>query len=218
MSKSDVSLLFPTPFFRTSVFSSEMNKAIVDYVENQSAIYTGKDIRTGYSNTGWHSDAWTLENCPGPLRSLFDLFRVKFCEAFNGICGSIAATKNRDIVDVSGSFVGWAVKSKSGDFNVRHIHVSPYRDTWAIVYYANVPAEQEVGGELRIFNPNLANRVSMGSTFFALGAPSLHFDISPRIGDLLIFPGWLEHAVLPCKSGQRIVVAANIGVERLIRA
>ena len=109
----------------------------------------------------------------------------------------------------------WSVMNLAGDYNLRHIHTSNARDTWSCVLYVSVPEERE-GGEIRFFNPNLAHRCSIGTTLGRLGGPGMFRKIKPRTGDLIVFPGWLEHDVLPFEGeAPRVVVAANLGIHHL---
>ncbi|WP_282045863.1 putative 2OG-Fe(II) oxygenase [Roseibium album] len=210
--------LFDVPFFTANLDDAVDRLGLLDslrYIREHDASETKLDYRVGLSNTGWHSTQWTEDTAPKQVGSLIPVFRQMLHQAIECLLEEHLGKDTRVIEFLDGEMTLWAVINGDGDINLRHVHVSPYRDTWSMVYYVDVPEDLN-GGQIRFFNPNLAYRCSIGSTLARYGAATIQKTIAPRSGDLFIFPGWLEHDVLPFWGRhERTVLAANIGIRSL---
>jgi uncharacterized protein (TIGR02466 family) len=103
------------------------------------------------------------------------------------------------------SFVdGWIVKSLAGDYNPVHVHAHQLSG----IVYLRLP-------------PQVADPASLdGKLDFVFGqhkASNLDFlgsrKIVPAVGDLYLFPAWLQHVVYPFRgAGERLSYSFNLSV------
>lgn len=81
----------------------------------------------------------------------------------------------------------WGSIYKPGEYCTSHVH-NPNQISWC--YYLQVPKD------------------SADIVFDSVG-----YSITPRAGDLVMFPGWLEHSVPENKSqDERIILAGNLEI------
>jgi uncharacterized protein (TIGR02466 family) len=106
----------------------------------------------------------------------------------------------------------WANVSRSGHFNMPHVHGGSF---WSAVYYVRV-SEGE-GGQLVLHDPRMPElRMHAPGVHFAKMGPEVKAEIKPKAGLLILFPAWLSHSVEPWEgSGDRISVAMNIRAGKL---
>ena len=96
----------------------------------------------------------------------------------------------------------WYNICPKGGFNAVHVHPGAFLSG---VYYLQTP---EGSGDLVLHDPRKASQSSREPGHIA--RPSLHH-FKPQIGDVLIFPAWLEHSVEPNYSNEdRISISFNI--------
>ena len=110
----------------------------------------------------------------------------------------------------------WANVSTAGHFHQQHVHLGC---VWAAVLYLDDgydgDANPALGGELVLTDPRMP-AIRMNAPHLGLresdGKPQqIEFLVRPRTGLLVIFPGWLLHAVRPFRgSGTRISAAFNL--------
>ena len=110
----------------------------------------------------------------------------------------------------------WANVSETGSSNQYHTHPGAY---WSAVYYVDDGYEgataEGLGGELVLNDPRMP--------MIAMNAPDLRFRrpgqkadewekyLRPMSGRIVIFPGWLQHAVNQFNGpGTRISIAVNL--------
>lgn len=136
------------------------------------------DYRVGFSNTGWHSPQWGAETLPTELTWLYEQFDLFLRAGMQRLLDANHAFAGKPLRTLETEFVMWSVINRPSDYNLRHVHTSRWRDTWSIVCYPFVPADIE-GGEIRLFNPNLAYRCSQGTTLSRLGAELMYKKIAP---------------------------------------
>ena len=100
----------------------------------------------------------------------------------------------------------WININSKNSFHYKHPH--PF-SLFAAVYYVKVPLNS---GNIILHNPQINYTVFMGphmiesyNTF-----NSATYSIHPKEGQLLIFPAWLEHEVLPSDTDEeRISISFN---------
>ena len=91
------------------------------------------------------------------------------------------------------SISGWAVVLKKGGYQKRHIH-----------------PESVLSGIIYIKTPKLteSTNVKEGNLVFSTHNPR---EISPKQGDLVIFPSYMPHETVPITtSEERVCIAFNI--------
>lgn len=104
---------------------------------------------------------------------------------------------------------GWANVSWTGSYNKPHIHPDAM---WSGVYYVDAgssPEEQPDSGMLEFLDPRAGIDV--------LKIPGMPFtggfQMRPRTGMMVLFPGWLYHFVNPYQGdSMRISIAFNVRV------
>lgn len=101
----------------------------------------------------------------------------------------------------------WCSVYNVGDFHPPHNH--PSVDVVA-VYYLTDPIDEDTGGEIAFIDPR--SNVNYHRSAIPFCEEGMSFSYSPSRGDLLLFPGWLNHYVLPIKKGQRISISFNISI------
>ena len=98
----------------------------------------------------------------------------------------------------------------NGKDSKHHLHTHP-NTILSCVYYAN--ASQDDGGELRLKMQR--SRLQEGFYFsYEKKEPNIFnshvTDIKVKTGDIVMFPGWVDHESLPNKSDeQRLIIGTN---------
>jgi uncharacterized protein (TIGR02466 family) len=103
----------------------------------------------------------------------------------------------------------WCNVVGDGHYHGLHDHEAA---VWSGVYYASVPAS--VGGASGALVLRTATSVMHGSHGAVGGEWCTFAPFTPQPGALVIFPGWLPHAVLPLEDGEggvRISISFNQG-------
>jgi uncharacterized protein (TIGR02466 family) len=103
------------------------------------------------------------------------------------------------------SFVdSWIVKSKEGDYNPVHVHEASLSG----IVYLKVPSQvadpMTTDGKLNFLfgDYRLSNLDFLGMR-----------EVVPRVGDMYLFPSWLQHVVYPFRGAEeRVSYAFNLGV------
>jgi uncharacterized protein (TIGR02466 family) len=105
------------------------------------------------------------------------------------------------------SVVGWASVCRTGNYNAPHVHPD---SAWSGVYYVDTGEPDEtmpLGSCLELLDPR-----SAAGGVNTPGDPFGHpVQISPRAGQLTVFPSWLTHWVHP-HSGRRERIAISFNV------
>jgi uncharacterized protein (TIGR02466 family) len=105
----------------------------------------------------------------------------------------------------------WAMVMRDGHYVMTHDHGDAH---WSVAYYVDAgDAMPAPSGHLAFLDPRRSGRMipglAPGPTLF----PST-FDIAPRTGALVIFPGWLQHYVHAYRGQRpRICVSCNLAME-----
>jgi uncharacterized protein (TIGR02466 family) len=192
--------LFPTP-----VILHELDDAETLNAELEQVILARQSENSGLklsNRGGWQSThdfpAWSGEAGQEILRQATDL-----ATAHTSRPGGPAPRWSVD---------AWANVSRSGHFNMPHVHGGSF---WSAVYYVRV-SEGE-GGQLVLHDPRMPElRMHAPGVHFAKMGPEVKAEIKPKAGLLILFPAWLSHSVEPWEgSGDRISVAMNIRAGKL---
>ncbi len=199
--------VFETPLIVDHVHgSAEINAALRSVIMKRMSEHDGIAI----SNIGgWHSDTHMLEW--GGEAALI-------------LCEKIIAAADRFTIDIKAKGEPrykwfpemWANVSPPGASNRHHAHPGAF---WSAVYYVDDgyggSPDPALGGELVLFDPRMP-MIRMNAPdlrFKRPGQPPDHDEakMRPATGRIVIFPAWLNHAVLPyAGDGLRISVAVNL--------
>ena len=118
----------------------------------------------------------------------------------------------------------WVNRSYAGDYNPEHDHPSDADIGLSCIMYLTVPMGISSGyGSLGSTSLTGASGVTDGYTRFCWGTntttdmkrlkPSTEQYVKPEVGQLLMFPSWLNHSVLPFTGeGERRSLSANINM------
>jgi len=118
----------------------------------------------------------------------------------------------------------WVNRSYAGDYNPKHDHPSDADIGLSCIMYLTVPMGISSGdGSLGSTSLTGASGVTDGYTRFCWGTnttsdmkklkPSTEQYVKPEVGQLLMFPSWLNHSVLPFTGeGERRSLSANINM------
>jgi len=102
------------------------------------------------------------------------------------------------------SFWSWININSKGSYNKRHTHINTNFVVCG-VYYVQCP---ENSGPIRFWDPRGRLPSEMR---YEPWATRPFVDYTPKTNELLLFPSWLEHEVLPSScDGERISIAFNV--------
>ena len=158
---------------------------------------------------GWHSDTSMLEWGGAPAQRL---------------CSRIISTVDRFTVDIRAGSTPrhrwlpemWANVSPPGASARHHCHPGSF---WSAVYYVDDgyggSSDRSLGGELVLFDPRMPMvRMTAPDLRFRRPGGSPEHDearFEPMSGRIVIFPSWLNHALLPYHGKRlRISIAVNL--------
>ncbi|MFC3227221.1 TIGR02466 family protein [Marinibaculum pumilum] len=199
---------FPTPVALVSLANAErLNADLKRIVLEREAQDSGG---TEHSNLGgWQSD-WELADWGGPPAQVL-------LQAARAAADRLTGNRMGQPVKVEWKMNAWANINRTGHANEFHTHPGAY---WSGAYYVEdggIGEDPSLGGEFELQDPR-----GIGPAMYA---PNLAFTlpgmqsvgaselISPRAGNMLIFPAWLSHAVRPYRGkGMRISIAFNMSV------
>ena len=144
-----------------------------------------------FSNIGGYQSPSSAITEEGPLQELLQVQLACLQKVLRDV----------DQVDYS-RLNSWINISKGGDFNMTHLHPS---SNWSCCAYLNMP-----GGSI-VFEDPRAGAEMQERMYDTEGS----YEIFPEVGDILFFPSWLKHSVLPSYSKEdRVSVASNYTIHR----
>jgi len=179
------------PLFVTHLYSFEPP----DYIQqiNQKASKFLLDLEKT-------SKTDTPKSNVGGWRKSLDNIEVTCLDALKAYCDLCFA----EIYD-DGSTWGrssWCIINRSGDYNLPHSHAG---NTWSCVYYVDAGDCSGKNGCLLLQDPRGSITDSNSDMF---GISNMY--ITPKSGQLYIFPSWLVHQVLPYSGEKpRIIISTN---------
>ena len=152
---------------------------------------------------GWHSETGQLEFLGDVRGVLIQQMHALTQEATTRVISETGSTSE----PIQFVLQAWANISRGGDSHAPHTHPGA---TWSGVYY--VDAGESANGEsapLELVDPCLGRT----NTFLPFLLPS-SVSVRPRAGLMVLFPGFLTHAVHAHKGGSaRISIAFNFRKE-----
>ncbi len=189
LTKTGTALLFPTRVVTFTVEAAPQGAAIRALVLERSR--TVPSVSRG-ERTGWQSGDdffhWSAET-----RALGKL-----------VADAVMGAHEAELPEIS--LFGWA------NLFTRGVYFSPHRHAdaaWSGVYYVDAgDSGGDAGGQLVLGDPRAGAGMVIGDSN-RFDSPS-SIEITPRTGELLIFPAWLVHWVTPYQSdAPRISVSFN---------
>jgi uncharacterized protein (TIGR02466 family) len=182
----ELSLLWPTVVMK-SMFPGNLDEMRMEVYRLNSAPNTIRKSNYG----GWQSDVNLQENAAfAPL-----------CKHIASICSRVFKVKGAKFHQM------WACINKKHDQNLIHSHTNNYNLSG--VFYLSVPADC---GEI-VFRDPRPGANSAPYRLFKDDGDSEYF--TPVEGQIIMFPSYLEHFVLPNQSdGDRISMSFDLTLEK----
>ena len=101
-------------------------------------------------------------------------------------------------------FEAWYVVMKEGDFHVLHSHQGQSKRLFSGSIYLQIPNDIE-------FPQGNVNSIAGGGDQVMYKS---HHYVTPKTGEVLVWPAWLNHDVHPFRSTQeRIMISFNTGIK-----
>ena len=205
--KAELRSYFPTPVAIASMpdattLNAELRRAILERERQDEGVQ--------HSNLGgWQSD-WDLEAWAGePVRRLLHGARE--------LATKLTSDRAGQPVKIAWKTNSWANVNRRNHGNEFHTHPGCY---WSGTYYVDdggIGEDPALGGEFEIQDPRgVAPAMYAPLLGFAMpGGQSAGASerISPRSGQMILFPSWLAHAVRPYRGDrERISIAFNFSL------
>jgi len=192
--------LFPTPIFHLEVENfKKLNIELENYILDLKKKDKVGQKKSNYG--GWHSPFFNQKNDNTPK---------KFADIAQNFIKKIFVDEmgweyNPDKIKTTGM---WSIINKKGSFNIQHNHPNAYLSS---VYYVKVPKNS---GNIKFFDPREQKNIRFPKIINYTDASAVITEITPKEGDLLIFPAYLYHSVDENLSEHdRIIVSFNIDIE-----
>ncbi len=189
LTKRDTLLIFPTRLTTFTVDAAPLDAALRALVLERSTVVP--TVARG-ERTGWQSDD--------------DFFRWSTETRALGahVAEAVLAAHGQPVGDVA--LFGWANLLTRGAYFNPHAHADA---AWSGVYYVDAgDSDPAVGGVLMFRDPRAGAGMVIGEGNAFDSATS--YQLTPRTGELVIFPAWLLHWVTPYQSDRpRISVSFN---------
>ena len=192
---------FAHPVFKYKLEDySNHNKLLIKYINQLK-----KEDPKGQKKSnlgGWHSPFFDLNNNTSVGYKFLATLQPYIIDVFKSYGWAFDHKK----VIYSGM---WAIINKKGDSNNEHIHPN---SNLSAAYYVKAPKDC---GEFVVNNPHAVNRNIFPERENPTELNRLIAKHKVEEGDLLIFPAYLPHHVLPNKSDEeRIVISFNLWIRR----
>lgn len=199
--------LFPTPLIRA--FHPELT-ALIEPL--RSVIMTQKETAQGVSRSnmgGWHS-APNMDKWGGPPAQALASIACGLTEQH------LQVEAPPHGLEISWGVDMWANLNAAGDANAQHCHPGAFASAVFYIDTGNNGAPS-TDGHIVFEDPRypMAQMQQPGVLWPGMdgaGVQSQHA-VLPSVGEMIIFPSWLRHAVKPHSGrGTRISVAINLSL------
>ena len=191
--------IFPSPVFHYSLENKqELNIKLKDYILNLKK-KNEKGLKKS-NQGGWHSPMFDILN-----DHLAKKFTIIFENYVKKSVEEIGWNYDSDRVKIEAM---WSIINKKGSFNIQHNHPNAYLSA---AYYVKFP---EKSGNIKFFDQREQKNIRYPkiTKYTEISAPIV--EITPKEGDLLIFPAYLYHAVSENLAEEdRIIVSFNVDIK-----
>jgi uncharacterized protein (TIGR02466 family) len=180
-----------------------MNKEITDILVAESESIPSVAV----SNVGgWHSKYDLMTRPEACFQKLGELIIASARET----TAAVAKSGGGRALQVTAKADMWAMVMRNGDYTVPHAHADCH---WASVYYADAgdagDAADPKSGRIAFVDPRLGYLPIPG-----LEMVLANFEVNPKTGQLLLFPGWLMHYVHAYRGKRpRVSLSCNVTFE-----
>ena len=191
--------VFPTPVFHYEVKDyQKLNVELKSYILNLKDKNT-KGIKKS-NQGGWHSPNFDLQN-DTLVKQFASIFKTYVKDAVE----EIGWDYDSDRTIIEGM---WSIINQKESFNIQHNHPNAFLSS---AYYVQFPKNS---GSIKFFDPREQKNIRYPKikNFTEMSAPIV--EVSPKEGDLLIFPAYLYHAVNKNLAEEdRIIVSFNVDIK-----
>jgi len=192
--------LFPTPVFHFKLENyQELNIELESYILDLKK--KDKDGQRKSNYGGWHSPFFDQknDNIPKKFAKIFEEFYKKV------IINEMGWKYDSNKVKIEAM---WSIINKKGSFNIQHNHPNAYLSS---AYYVRHP---EKSGSIKFFDPREQKSIRYPKIKNYTDISAVITEITPKEGDLLIFPSYLYHSVGENLSeDDRIIVSFNVDID-----
>jgi len=198
--------VFTTPILKDQTgLPAESREAVCAYLLGLRAA-SGGEMKS--NRGGWHSSG----NLFAPEHRQFPEMRDAVTKALFNYVGEVMNYRG----EIQLALTGWTVINGPGDYNVPHNHAA---NLLSGALYLSVPPGMD-GGAIVFQDPrlNLNAHETEGMRRLKVRPPWTvpSIQVAPEVGDVLVFPSWINHWVEPYRSSDpkalRIVVSFNASV------
>ncbi len=192
--------LFPTPVFHFKLENyQKLNIELESYILDLKKKNRDGQKKSNYG--GWHSPFFDQKNDNTPKK--FSIVIKNFLKKI--FINEMGWKYNSDKAKIIGM---WSIINKKGSFNIQHNHPNAYLSA---AYYVKVP---ENSGNIKFFDPKEQKNIRYPKIKNYTDISAVITEITPKEGDLLIFPSYLYHSVGENLSeDDRIIVSFNVDVD-----
>ena len=190
--------LFSTPILNTLWEDAEgLNHELEQHIRS---LAEGSEGLNRSNVGGWHSPLDFLESDRGCVATL----QNRLGDTVRSVMQQVATEPGEQHFRLE----AWANVLPTGGYHSLHCHPNA---AWSGVYYVTgnpMPAEGEhpFSGKLELIDPRPGASLSYSEGTRLYG----RFLVNPQAGQLVLFPGWLQHQVHPYLGpGERITIAFN---------
>jgi uncharacterized protein (TIGR02466 family) len=177
-----------------------LNKEMVGTLVEESMSVPSKSV----SNVGgWHSGYDLLTRPQSCFRELRDMV----VECAHDTTQALAKQSGVRVPSMTSTTEMWGMVMRRGDYSIAHAHSNNH---WAAVYYPDIGDADKIthpkSGVITFVDPRLGFLPVPG-----LGLAMANFEVTCKVGQLLVFPGWLMHYVHAYQGHRpRVSIACNV--------
>jgi uncharacterized protein (TIGR02466 family) len=195
--RASMTMAFASPILHLPVpDAARLNETLI------AEAHAIRDFSTGLHRSnrqGWHSDSDLMKRQEPGLTELMGIIRNAIHSATKTISPEFSFKDHKMAADA------WININPQYGYNVPHKHSG---FMWSGCYYVTVPeADEESSGSIEFLSPLI-----VPGEYATLGALCYADKITtrPKAGDMLLFPSYLTHWVVPNSvDAERITIAFN---------
>ena len=192
-------LFFSTPIWTSKIENYEtVNNNMLNYITNLQEKNPHGVLRSNFK--GWHSKNFDMKD--EDPKKFIELIKININTAIKDMGWDLQTQE----VKISNM---WAIINKKGSLNQKHHHSN---SDLSAAYYVKAP---ENCGDFKVFTPHSISRDKYPERENPTEFNRIVAHQKVEEGDLLIFPSYLPHAVLPNESEEdRVVISFNLYIEQ----
>lgn len=195
--------LFPTVcFLKNHRDVTELNKELEAFILQQEKEEAG--LKKSSIKGGYHSSRRFFEIDNPAIQKLKKLIVNDSLEYMRDFWKSESNVPLEEVGAIKMKMNGWSVILREGDISTPHLH--PRANLSGVYYVTGIPQpDNATEGNLVLSDPRIRAGVA------PIRNQASNVMIQPHAGNVVMFPSYMEHYVLPFKGeGTRISIAFNL--------